>query len=100
MRVFTPDSLWPLGVLTRRTELGTPLLVIWRMSPRIVNSSWDHPVRTCAPTFTLCDPVTYETLPEYVNIRAVLVSIRGETPLITERIWSNVAIAFCVASGS
>src|SRR5919204_3194318 len=81
---LTPVSLWPLGVLTRRTELGTPLLVICRMSPRIVNSSCDQPVRTCAPAFRLCAPVRNDTLPAHVFMRAVLVSIRGDTPLMTD----------------
>src|SRR5207248_10184937 len=59
---ISPVSLCPLGVLTRRTEFGTPLLVICRMSPRIVNSSCDQPVRTCAPAFTLCAPVRNDAL--------------------------------------
>ena len=44
--------------------------------------------------------MTYDRLPAYVNMRAELVSIRGETPLITDRIWSKVAIVSGAASGS
>ena len=47
MPVLTPDSLWPLGLFTSRTDCGTPLDTIWTMSPRVSKSSCDPPVRTC-----------------------------------------------------
>ena len=66
----------------------------------MLNNSCDHPVRTWAPALRLCVPVTYEMLPAQVNMRALLVSMRGDTPLIDERIWSKVANASGAASGS
>ena len=39
---------------------ATPLFVICSMSPRIVKSSCDQPVRTWVPILRLCSPVTYD----------------------------------------
>src|SRR6266540_4579412 len=36
---FVPDSLWPLGVFTSRTDCGTPFETYCTMSPRVSNNS-------------------------------------------------------------